>query len=518
MRAKRATSIGVVSAALLLPLVSVAPAAGAPPAGAPAAGASAEQASRAAESVPRARNNDQVSQGRVAGGTQSLPFAPGPATRVAGGNSAGSREIGARTVRPYSLLGVVWEHASDQLNGHVQVRTRDAATKRWSEWRELDSHPGDVPGGEVPESADGEMRGATTPLWVGASDGVQARVLLGHESGGQQNAQGLSASAQPDGLRLDLIDPGPEPTRAPAPGHSAKGRDSAPGPVASSDGSASPAGHPPTGGSTGSDGRGEQGAGAGHKPEPGRAPDSGQAPGPGAGSAGESAAAAKASGGAALPALTREATRTEYRLKARPYIGPRPRIVTRKGWGANERLRESKLGYTKSVKVAFVHHTAMSNDYTCSQSPSIIRAMYRYHVKSSKWRDIGYNFLVDKCGTVYEGRAGGVAKPVMGAHTYGFNTNSTGIAVLGSFERRRPPAAAIDAVSRLTAWKLGLFGRDPKGKVWMTSGGGKYKKGKKVRLRTISGHRDGFTTACPGARLYGKLGATRASAARMQGR
>lgn len=204
---------------------------------------------------------------------------------------------------------------------------------------------------------------------------------------------------------------------------------------------------------------------------------------------------------------------------AKPYKAPRPKIVSRKGWGANEKLRERKFGYTKTVKAVFVHHSATGNNYTCKQAPSVIRGIYRYHVTSSGWRDIGYNFAVDKCGNIYEGRAGGVTKPVMGAHTLGFNTNSTGIAVLGSYSTVNPPAAVTTAVARLSAWKLGLHGINPKGKVTMTSGGSnKYKKGKKVSMNAVSGHRDGFVTDCPGNRLYGKLGAVRVSAAKYQGR
>lgn len=222
-----------------------------------------------------------------------------------------------------------------------------------------------------------------------------------------------------------------------------------------------------------------------------------------------------------LPALSRAETEEAAGLApaAKPYIGPRPRIVTRKGWGADEKLRESGFAYTKSVKAAFIHHSATGNNYTCSQAPSVLRGIYRYHVKSSGWRDIGYNFAVDKCGNIYEGRAGGVTKAVMGAHTLGFNTNTMGIAVLGTFTKSNPPAAAVSAVSKLTAWKLGLFGANPKGKVTLTSGGSnKYKKGKKVKLNVISGHRDGFATECPGARLYKKLGTARTSSAKLQGR
>ncbi|MGW9040833.1 peptidoglycan recognition protein family protein, partial [Streptomyces sp. NPDC055721] len=164
-------------------------------------------------------------------------------------------------------------------------------------------------------------------------------------------------------------------------------------------------------------------------------------------------------------------------------------------------------------------HSATGNNYTCRQAPSVLRGIYRYHVKSSGWRDFGYNFAVDKCGNIYEGRAGGVAKPVLGAHTLGFNTNSMGVAVIGTYSKSNPPAAVLTAVAKLTAWKLGLHGVDPKGTTYLTSGGGNlYKKGTKVKLRTISGHRDGFATECPGARLYGKLGTARTTSAKYQGR
>uniref|UniRef100_UPI001E422951 peptidoglycan recognition protein family protein n=1 Tax=Streptomyces clavuligerus TaxID=1901 RepID=UPI001E422951 len=204
---------------------------------------------------------------------------------------------------------------------------------------------------------------------------------------------------------------------------------------------------------------------------------------------------------------------------AKPYIGPRPKIVTRQGWGASESLREKGFAYTKTVKAAFVHHSATGNNYSCKQAPSVLRGIYRYHVVSSGWRDIGYNFAVDKCGNIYEGRAGGVTKAVRGAHTLGFNTNSMGIAVLGSYSRSTPPAAAVTGIAKLTAWKLGLFQGNPKGRVTLVSGGsGKYAKGRKVTFNVISGHRDGFNTDCPGARLYGKLGGARTAAAGYQGR
>jgi len=246
-------------------------------------------------------------------------------------------------------------------------------------------------------------------------------------------------------------------------------------------------------------------------------------------SQGAPADASRGLGATVIPALDKRDTERELftlrgreltdAQRAQPYIGPRPRIITRRGWGADEKLREKGFVYTKKVKAAFVHHTASGNNYRCSQAASVIRGIYRYHVRSSGWRDIGYNFLVDKCGTIYEGRAGGVTKPVQGAHTRGFNTNSMGIAVLGTFGNTKPSSAAVKAIARLTAWKLGLYGVNPRGKTYLKSGGGNlYRKGENVRLNVISGHRDGFATECPGRLLYGKLGSARSKAARYQGR
>ncbi|MFJ8628695.1 peptidoglycan recognition protein [Kitasatospora sp. NPDC093550] len=200
--------------------------------------------------------------------------------------------------------------------------------------------------------------------------------------------------------------------------------------------------------------------------------------------------------------------------------GPRPGIVTRAGWGADESLREPGFVYTGTVKAVFVHHTATATDYACSDAPQMIRAIYQYHVQSNGWRDIGYNFLVDRCGTIYEGRAGGVAQPVLGAHTLGFNTDSTGVAALGTFTSDGPPQQLVDGVSKIAAWKLGLTGQDASGQTNLTSGSSqsRYPKGTVVSFDTVSGHRDAFATECPGDGLYNRLGDIRSWAAHLQGR
>ncbi|MER7402007.1 N-acetylmuramoyl-L-alanine amidase [Streptomyces sp. NPDC000070] len=185
----------------------------------------------------------------------------------------------------------------------------------------------------------------------------------------------------------------------------------------------------------------------------------------------------------------------------------RPAVTPRSAWGADESLVKDPPTYTTDTQAMFVHHTAGTNDYTCEESASIVRGVFLYHVRSNGWNDIGYHFLVDKCGTVFEGRAGGIDKPVLGAHTYGFNAATSSVSVLGDYTTATTSTAARESVAKVAAWKLGLYGLDPTGTTVLTAGAdnGKYKLGQKVTLHRISGHRDGYPTACPGQNLYDDL-------------
>jgi hypothetical protein len=164
------------------------------------------------------------------------------------------------------------------------------------------------------------------------------------------------------------------------------------------------------------------------------------------------------------------------------------------------------------VKVGFVHHTVNVNDYAQSDVPAMLRAIQTYHMDTNGWDDIGYNFLVDRFGGIWEGRAGGIDRAVIGAHAEGFNTGSTGVSVLGDFSNVPPSGAAVQAVGRLLGWKLPLHGVDPLEKTQFTSGGSnKYPSGQVVTLDNISGHKDVGNTACP-AQLYDQLPTVRTAA------
>jgi N-acetylmuramoyl-L-alanine amidase len=185
-----------------------------------------------------------------------------------------------------------------------------------------------------------------------------------------------------------------------------------------------------------------------------------------------------------------------------------PPLLSRSTWGANEAIRRASPSYAPSVQFALVHHTAGTNSYTRSQSAAIVRGIEIYHVQGNGWNDIGYNFLVDKYGQIFEGRYGGVDKNVIGAHAEGFNTGSVGVAMLGTYGSTVPPAVARNALANLLAWRLDLAHVDPKSTLMWTSGGNaKYAAGVPVPLRAVSGHRDTGFTSCPGAALYAQLGA-----------
>jgi hypothetical protein len=183
-----------------------------------------------------------------------------------------------------------------------------------------------------------------------------------------------------------------------------------------------------------------------------------------------------------------------------------PTIVPRSAWQADEAIRRAAPLYADTLRMAFVHHTAGTNDYTRLQAPAIVRGIELYHVKGNGWNDIGYNALVDRFGTVYEGRYGGIDRNVVGAHAKGFNTGSFGIAVMGNYQALDPPQAEIDALVRTLAWRLDLGHVDPLSPVnAISSGNERFNAGIPVLLRAISGHRDTGLTECPGQRLYAML-------------
>jgi hypothetical protein len=177
-------------------------------------------------------------------------------------------------------------------------------------------------------------------------------------------------------------------------------------------------------------------------------------------------------------------------------VSAKPQIYSRAPWGANEALRDKSSLRYGTIETGFIHHTVNANNYSADQVPALIRGIYAYHTQSRGWSDIGYNFLVDRFGRIWEGRYGGVDKPVVGAHTLGYNEYSFAMSAIGNFDIAQPPQAVLDAYARLFAWKLSLSNiRADANHLWV----------KDRYLQAINGHRDVGQTACPGKYLYAKI-------------
>ncbi|HZB21188.1 MAG TPA: N-acetylmuramoyl-L-alanine amidase, partial [Blastococcus sp.] len=195
-----------------------------------------------------------------------------------------------------------------------------------------------------------------------------------------------------------------------------------------------------------------------------------------------------------------------------------PAVHSRAQWGADESLTTWGPQYAPTIKAATLHHTADSNNYAAGDVPAILRSIYRYHAVSLGWGDIGYHVIADKFGRLWEGRSGGLASTVIGAHAGGFNTSTFGVSMLGNYDTVATTPAMIQAVASIIAWKFQLYGIDPRGTTSLTSAGGgtaKYAAGTRVTVPTIFGHRDVGSTACPGRYGYAELGNIRAIAASM---
>ncbi|WP_123024833.1 N-acetylmuramoyl-L-alanine amidase [Mycolicibacterium stellerae] len=197
--------------------------------------------------------------------------------------------------------------------------------------------------------------------------------------------------------------------------------------------------------------------------------------------------------------------------------GQPPTIITRAQWGADESMKCPNTVYDNGVRAGIVHHTAGSNDYGPQDSAAIVRSIYAYHTRTLGWCDIAYNALVDKYGQVFEGRAGGMDKPVEGAHTGGFNKNTWAVAMLGNFDVVPPTPIQIRTVGRLLGWRLGIDHVDPRGTVVLTSEGGSFThfpRGATPTLPSIFTHRDVGNTDCPGNAAYAVMDQIRDIAAR----
>jgi hypothetical protein len=192
-----------------------------------------------------------------------------------------------------------------------------------------------------------------------------------------------------------------------------------------------------------------------------------------------------------------------------------PPILARADWGCPAAAAPPRAAprYTRVTHI-IIHHTAMSDP---AQEPAAeVRRIWDYHVRTRGWSDIGYNFLIDSDGAIYEGRAGGDG--VQGAHFICANRGTLGVALIGDFRVQSPSNDALSSLSRLLAWACARHHLDPLRSSYHAATG--------LVLPHICGHRDGnpapppacpVRTICPGDALYLLLAEIRASARQFLG-
>lgn len=346
-------------------------------------------------------------------------------------------------VTGYGAVGLTWAHGVEVEEDAVGFAVRTRTGDTWSEWMDLDYHDDHAPDPGTEEAR--HARPGTDPLLVGDVDQVQVRAA--------------ATDALPADLRLAVVDPGVATrTVAAKPALDTDTMDdSSVSDLTTDDGATDPPVEEPT---------------PELPTEPGEGTDGGD----------------------------------EIDLQAATYT-PRPQIYSRAQWGADERMRDkSSLSYFE-VHAGFVHHTVNANDYSRDEVPGIIRSIYAYHTQSRGWSDIGYNFLVDRFGRIWEGRYGGIDRPVVGAHTLNYNDYSFAMSAIGNYDIKQPSQAMIQAYGALFAWKLSLHGVDASSTV--------QRVGSK-NFQAINGHRDAASTACPGRYLFAKIPQIRTLAAEAQ--
>lgn len=350
---------------------------------------------------------------------------------------------GAEPVTGLGTIGVTWDRGPVVAEEDLTVSVRTQRNGVWSRWQQIQYDPAHGPDPSSPEGA--RARPGTDELVVGRVDRVQVAALT-------------PTGRTPRGMALTVVDPGVTPSA----GREAPAIDTA---ATDADASLTSARFAT------SEDTGETEPEVPFDP----APDGIEDP-------------------AATPVATTAVT-------------AKPRIFSRSQWGANERLRDGTSLRYGQVFTGFVHHTVNANNYTRRQVPALLRGVYAYHTQSRGWSDIGYNYVVDRFGRIWEGRYGGVDRPVVGAHTLDYNEYSFAMSALGNFDKVRPPQAMIDAYSRLFAWKLSLHG--------ISSASTAQGVGADT-LAAINGHRDAGTTACPGKYLYRRLADIRTGATALQ--
>ena len=347
----------------------------------------------------------------------------------------------------FGTVGVTWQQGEDLSDDEIALQVRTQTDGSWGEWQDLAYHDEHGPDAGTAEAEN--ARPGTDEALVGHVDQVQVRAEV---------AEGKV----PADMTLAVIDPGtPSSTASQTPDIDMNEMPTAP---AAAMNSSTP--YSVTSSDAATDGA-------------------------------ISLMSAEDAPNVDPETVTEAAGTVEGALTLTAGTVAKPHIYSRAQWGANEKIRDQSAPDYGTVHGAFVHHTVNANNYAAADVPGILRSIYSYHVKSRGWRDVGYNFLVDRFGRIWEGRYGGATRAVVGAHTEGYNGHSFALSAIGNFDIVQPSQEIVGAYAALFSWKLSLHG--------VAASATKAKINGRTFPSPIMGHRDTKATACPGRYLYARL-------------
>lgn len=155
-------------------------------------------------------------------------------------------------------------------------------------------------------------------------------------------------------------------------------------------------------------------------------------------------------------------------------------VIPRNAWAKGAPV-PALMNRMLPVQRITIHHDGMDTFSSRGEGDAAIRLeRIRTAHRSKNWGDIGYHYLVDPAGRVWEGR------PLywQGAHVGGQNEGNLGICVMGNYEDQYPNDVQLEAVERFVATQMRQYG---------------------VAVRSIYTHRELAATACPGRNLQPQL-------------
>lgn len=180
-----------------------------------------------------------------------------------------------------------------------------------------------------------------------------------------------------------------------------------------------------------------------------------------------------------------------------PNPGGNIAVLPRSAWTGAGVARPKNINPMNGVRRITIHHDGMnafSSTYLADSARRIEQVRQSHIQRKAKsgerWADIGYHYVIDPAGRVFEARS----SQYQGAHVEDQNENNLGIMVLGNYNRQRPTGASMDAMERMLGAQMRRYN---------------------VSVGRVRTHRELAPTACPGDSLQAFMNQIRSRGGRL---